>query len=186
MPISAFRKKKLLYVFNVFFDVNQSGTIEKKDFELAIERICRMRGWSPGTAKHQETRELLLKVWDGLRHRADANRDGQVSHEEWCSMWDEYARDTDRALEWQHSYMNFMFDLEDTSGDGCIDEEEFTTVCSSYGISPEECSVAFRKFSGGKSKEVSREAFEELWKDYFASEDPDAPGNFIFGKTSFN
>lgn len=64
MPISDFRKKKLLYVFNVFFgkivlwygiekcnffntfflsfhsDVNQSGEIDKKDFELAIEVKC--------------------------------------------------------------------------------------------------------------------------------------------------
>ncbi|KAF4516883.1 hypothetical protein B566_EDAN011228 [Ephemera danica] len=127
-------------------------------------RICRMRGWAPGDPKYQETQEILIEVWDGLRARADANRDGQVSHEEWCTMWDEYARNSGPALDWQKRYMNFMFDLEDTSGDGCIDEEEFTS---------------------NKTVRVDRARFADLWKQYFASEDPNAPGNFIFGKVSF-
>jgi hypothetical protein len=78
MPISDFRKKKLLYVFNVFFDVNQSGTIDRKDFELAIEKICSLRGWSSGTEQYKKTYESMIQIWDGLRQRADANKDGQV------------------------------------------------------------------------------------------------------------
>lgn len=31
-------------------------------------------------------------------------------------MWEEYAKDPAHALEWQQTYMNFMFDLEDSSG----------------------------------------------------------------------
>jgi len=184
MPISDFRKKKLLYVFNVFFDVNQSGTIEKKDFELAIEKICSLRGWSQGNAKHTETYDTMIKIWDGLRQRADANKDGQVSVDEWCSMWNEYALSPDKALEWQQRYMNFMFDLEDASNDGSIDVDEFTTVCSCYGLQPGECKTAFSKMSKGKET-VSREEFKELWKQFFSSEDPSTPGNFIFGKTNF-
>jgi hypothetical protein len=40
----------------------------------------------------------------------------QVSHEEWVSMWNDYAKNPEKALEWQNRYMNFMFDLEDSSG----------------------------------------------------------------------
>lgn len=32
-------------------------------------------------------------------------------------MWEEYAKDPSNALEWQQCYMNFIFDLEDTSGE---------------------------------------------------------------------
>ena len=31
-------------------------------------------------------------------------------------MWNEYAKNPDNALEWQNRYMNFMFELEDSSG----------------------------------------------------------------------
>lgn len=40
----------------------------------------------------------------------------QVSHEEWVSMWNDYAKNPDSALDWQNRYMNFMFELEDSSG----------------------------------------------------------------------
>ncbi|XP_041968169.1 calexcitin-2 [Aricia agestis] len=184
MSISEFRRKKLLYVFNVFFDVNQSGTIERKDFELAIEKICSLRGWKPGDPKHTETHEVMIKVWEGLRKRADSNKDGQVSVEEWVSMWNEYAQNPSAALNWQQQYCQFMFQLEDASADGAIDSDEFTTVCSSYGIDPQECKVAFAKMAKGKAS-VSWEEFQDLWKEYFSTEDPSAPGNFIFGRTSF-
>ncbi|KAL1490764.1 hypothetical protein ABEB36_013409 [Hypothenemus hampei] len=184
MPISDFRKKKLLYVFNVFFDVNQSGTIDKKDFELAIEKICTLRGWPQGSAHYKKTYDSMIQIWDGLRQRADSNQDGQVSVEEWASMWDDYSKNPDNALEWQNQYQRFMFDLEDASGDGSIDIDEFTSVCSCYGLKAQECKEAFQKMSGGKS-EVNWQQFQILWKQFFVSEDPSEPGNFIFGKTNF-
>lgn len=63
-------------------------------------------------------------------------------------MWDEYSKNPENALEWQTQYLRFMFDLEDASGDGSIDAEEFTSVCSCYGLEPPECREAFEKMSG--------------------------------------
>uniref|UniRef100_A0A1B0CW79 EF-hand domain-containing protein n=1 Tax=Lutzomyia longipalpis TaxID=7200 RepID=A0A1B0CW79_LUTLO len=237
------------------YDVNQSGEIDIKDFEQAIEKICTLRGWPAGSAKNQETYEEMLKIWEGLRSKADKDNDGQVSVDEWCIMWDAYAKDpstvmdwqqrymnfmfdledasndgtidarefatvcscygTDRkeceeafakmskvsvdewcimwdayakdpstVMDWQQRYMNFMFDLEDASNDGTIDAREFATVCSCYGTDRKECEEAFAKMSKGQ-EEVSREEFAELWQEYFASEDPSAPGNYIFGNLSF-
>lgn len=71
----------------------------------------------------------------------------QVSVEEWVSMWNDYAHNPSAALKWQQLYCHFMFQLEDASADGSIDTDEFTTVCSSYGIDPQECKVAFAKMS---------------------------------------
>lgn len=99
-------------------------------------------------------------------------------------MWDAYAKDPSTVMDWQNKYMNFMFDLEDASTDGSIDVSEFALVCSSYGLEKKECEEAFAKMAQGKT-EVTREQFAALWEEYFSSEDPSAPGNFIFGKTSF-
>lgn len=184
MSISAFRRKKLLYVFNVFFDINNSGEIDKKDFEIAIQKICDLRGWPAGSDKNKETHEVMLKIWEGLRSKADKDNDGQVSVDEWCNMWDAYAKDPSTALDWQQRYMNFMFDLEDASNDGAIDASEFSIVCSSYGLNKAECEDAFRKMSQG-AEEVTREQFSVLWQEFWQSDDPSAPGNFIFGKTTF-
>ncbi|XP_034235165.1 calexcitin-2 [Thrips palmi] len=184
--ISEFRKKKLLYIFNVFFDVNRSGTIEKKDFEIAVERICEVRNWPSGTPEADRTKDILMSVWEGLRTRADSNQDGQVSHEEWIAMWDDYAKNAEQPADWHRRYMEFMFDVEDTSGDGSIDVEEFTQVCTCFGATKAECEQAFQRFSQNNSVLVTRDVFAELWKEYFVSEDPNAGGNCIFGKPNIN
>lgn len=183
MPLSEFRKKKLLFVFNAFFDVNHSGGIDKKDFDLAIQRICDARRWPADDPKAQRTKETLLKIWDGLQQRADQDQDGQISRDEWYSMWEEYAKDPAHASEWQQTYMTFMFDLQDSSGDGSVDETEFANVCRCQGVPEAEARDAFKKL--GVGQEITRDKFNDLWKQYFSSDDPSAPGNFLFGKTSF-
>ncbi|XP_046969671.1 calexcitin-2-like [Vanessa cardui] len=182
--VSDFRKKKLLHVFNSFFDRNASGSIDKKDFDLAIENITKLRGWPAGDAKYKEVQTALLKIWEGLQGRADADNDGQVSTDEWISMWDEYAKNPASPLEWQNLYCKFIFQLEDASGDGAIDGEEFSSVYASFGLNKDDALAAFRSMSKGKAN-VSWTEFQDLWKEYFTTEDPNAPGNFIFGKSSF-
>lgn len=182
--VSDFRKKKLLHVFTSFFDRDGSGSIDKSDFELAIDNIAKLRGWPVGEAKYKEVQTTLLQIWDGLQGRADADKDGQVSVDEWISMWDDYAKNPGSPLEWQSQYCKFIFQLEDASGDGAIDGEEFSSVYSSFGLNKDDALTAFKNMSKGKAN-VSWAEFQELWKEYFISEDPKAPGNFIFGKSSF-
>ncbi|XP_059054699.1 calexcitin-1-like [Achroia grisella] len=182
--VSDFRKKKLLHVFTVFFDTNRSGNIDSKDFELAIANITKSRGWNAGDAQYNEVRDTLLRVWDGLQGRADANKDGEVSFDEWVSTWEEYTKNPSAAPQWLTDYSKFIFQLEDASNDGSIDSEEFSSVYASFGLNKAEAATAFQKMSQGKSS-VSWAEFQELWKEYFTSEDANAPGNFIFGKTDF-
>ncbi|XP_026733340.1 calexcitin-2-like [Trichoplusia ni] len=182
--VSDFRKKKFLHVFHAFFDTDKSGSIEKADFDLAIERITKSRGWAAGDAKFKWTQESLLKIWEGLQSRADADNDGQISQDEWVAIWDNFAKNPASAAEWQNLYCKFAFDLEDASNDGSINSEEFSSVFVSFGLNKDDAVAAFNKMAAGKA-EVSWPEFQALWKEYFTTEDVNAPGNFIFGKTSF-
>lgn len=38
-----------------------------------------MRGWKPTDDQYKKTFDSMIRIWDGLRQRADANKDGQVS-----------------------------------------------------------------------------------------------------------
>lgn len=182
--VSEFRKKKLLHVFNTLFDSNKSGSIDKNDLEGIASKIAKVRGFQPGDAKLKEIEESLQAIWDLLQKRGDANNDGVVSADEWIAMCDEYANNPNAPQEWQKACMKFIFDIEDSSKDGSIDAGEFSTIYSSFGLNKEEALQAFNKLSKGKSS-VTWSEFQELWKEYFASDDPNASGNFIFGKTSF-
>lgn len=67
-------------------------------------------------------------------------------------MWDEFSSAPEKALEWQNQYLRFMFELEDASGDGAIDVDEFTSVCSCYGLDVPECREAFQKMAQVKTR----------------------------------
>lgn len=104
--VSDFRKKKLLHIFNAFFDTNRSGAIDRKDFELAVENIAKFRGWKVEDANYEAAKETLLKVWEGIQSRADANNDGEVSQDEWIALWDEYAKNPSAAQDWQNRFVS--------------------------------------------------------------------------------
>lgn len=179
--VSAVRKNKLNYVFDTFFDINRDGSIERSDFELAVEQIAKIRNYKAGDAKYKETSEKFLEIWDKLRASADTNRDDKVSREEWQALWTIAPLDD----EWKKLYMNFMFRLQDTSGDGTIDIEEFTSVCTSFGVPAGEIKTSFDKISNGGKQDIDITFYATLWKDYFTSDDAGAAGNSIFGKSSF-
>ncbi|KAK1130168.1 hypothetical protein K0M31_018308 [Melipona bicolor] len=162
---------------------NQSGAIDRKDLDLAIQRINENRGWSADNPKAQSIRDTLLKMWDNLRQGADTDQDGQVSRDEWFELWEEYAKNPSNASEWQQDYMSVTFQLFDASGDKSIDENEFCNVCRYHGVAEAEAREAFKKL--GVGQEITWDKFTNLWKQYFSSDEPTAAGNFIFGKTSF-
>lgn len=67
----------------------------------------------------------------------------QISPEEFVQLW----RNPDKVDEWERVYMDLMFELQDTSGDGVIDEDEFASVCETFGVNPAEARQAFNTFS---------------------------------------
>lgn len=171
--VSDFKKSKLLYVFKTFFDVNGSGNIDKADIDQLLQRVSKFSGWKAGDEA------VLNNIWTSLQSAADADNDGEVSQEEWISLWEKSS-----DAEWQNLYCKFIFSLEDSSDDGSIDSEEFSTVYAALGIPKAEATAAFQKMANGKAS-VSWAEFQALWKEYFTTEDKNAPGNFIFGKSSW-
>lgn len=182
--VSDFRKKKILHVFNTLFDSNKSGSIDKNDLEGIANKVAKVRGFKPGDAKFKEIQESLQTIWNLLQQHGDADNDGQVSAKEWIEICDDYAKNPNAPQQWQNACMKFIFDIEDASKDGSIDADEFSTIYASFGLDKVEAVQAFNKLSKGKSS-VTWNEFQELWKEYFTSEDPNAAGNFIFGKISF-
>jgi hypothetical protein len=49
-----------------------------KFFSLSLQKICDLRGWPAGSDKNTETHEVMFKIWEGLRSKADKDNDGQV------------------------------------------------------------------------------------------------------------
>lgn len=46
---------------------------------VALQRVCKLRGWAKDTPKNKETYDVMMEIWTGLRSKADKDNDGQVS-----------------------------------------------------------------------------------------------------------
>jgi len=178
--VSELRLHKLNYVFDTFFDVNNDGTIRRDDFELAIERIAKSRGFTKDDENYIDLSERFLHIWIHLLEAADDNHDNEISREEFVKLWGD-----SMCEDWKILYMEFMFQLQDTSEDGSIEFDEFSQICQVFGVSAEESKQAFQKLSRNGTAKVDFSYYSELWKDYFSSDAPEALGNCLFGKTKF-
>jgi len=181
MSMSEFRLAKLTYVFERFFDTDKSGTIEKEDFVLSVKQLCKVRGWPESDPRYAATQASFLRMWEVLRKRCYKEDNERISPEEFVQLW----RNPDKIDDWERVYMDLMFELQDTSGDGVLDEDEFASVCDSFGVNPAEARQAFNTFSKRGHVAVDKKYYEKLWKEYFGSDDAAAMGNYMFGKISF-
>ncbi|WAR12811.1 CEX2-like protein [Mya arenaria] len=121
---------------------------------------------------------------DGVIEKRDFDiylQDAKITLEEWLRMWRDCLKDIEAGEfpAWQKKYMDLMFDVNDMSGDELIDMEEYKTFLTQFGVSQDECSVAFSKISGGS--DITREQFASLWRGYLTSNDKEAAANFLFG-----
>jgi len=183
MALSPCQRSKLESMFTTFYDINRDGKIQWEDFTEFIGNISKVNGWQEGHEKRVHGLATLDTIWKGLTKYADENKDNEVSHEEWFKMWDDVMKEAtskDKFPEWLNAYMNFMFDVTDTSGDGIVDEEEYVKAFEQYGVSAEKCREAFQKFTKGGSLKLDKPAFKDLWHQYFTSSDEACLANHLF------
>ncbi|XP_041355757.1 sarcoplasmic calcium-binding proteins I, III, and IV-like [Gigantopelta aegis] len=185
--LTDFQKKKILDVFNTLYDTNKDGVIELTDFEEAIKKFCSIHKWPKDGDKYIAAKHTMSTIWDGLRGFADYDEDNKVTKDEWLKMWSscvgDLSTDGDKGFpDWQKNYMEFMFTVNDTSGDGFIDKSEYTTLYTAFGIDKATCETTFDRLAQGTNGKISKEDFKTLWKEYFVSNDRNARGNFLFGK----
>uniref|UniRef100_A0A0B6ZDA5 EF-hand domain-containing protein n=1 Tax=Arion vulgaris TaxID=1028688 RepID=A0A0B6ZDA5_9EUPU len=185
MPsLTEFQRRKIINLFENFYDTNKDGTIEKADFEETLKKIATLHHWSPSDDSFKREEDRIQKIWAGLQSRAD--KDGKISKEEWALMWEECVKDIKLGKafpEWQQEYMEFMFFANDTSDDGFIDRDEYSAIYKLFGFSVDEINFCFDKISEGlPDQKLSKADFENLWREYFTAEDENAKGNYLFGK----
>lgn len=185
--LTEFQRKKIINLFENLYDTNRDGTIEKEDFDQALKKIASLHNWTPSDPAFQKSQARVDKIWEGLQATADTGeKDGKISKEEWTQMWEECIKDIVQGKTfpvWQQEYMEFMFFANDTSDDGYIDRDEYTTIYKLFGFSSDEVNTCFDKISEGlPENKLSKEDFEALWREYFTAEDENAKGNYLFGR----
>ncbi|MEA2828811.1 MAG: hypothetical protein QOG43_3250 [Actinomycetota bacterium] len=168
--------RKVTYLLELC-DQNGDGLLEVSDFEMWIERMAAIRGWERGSADYAGLEALFLDAYKGMQ-AAYANPDGRI---EIAAMKDTLvamaAAGAPELGEWGDGF----FRLIDADGDGVIARQEYRDLMASVFIDAAVADDAFARLDTNGDGVISADEFTQLYRDFFTSDDPDAPGSRFWG-----
>ncbi|MDI5969956.1 EF-hand domain-containing protein [Streptomyces sp. SL13] len=174
---SAFQERKLTGMFAAF-DADGDGCLREEDFRALVARWSRLPGVGPGTELRARVEALLMGWWAALREAGDANGDGAVDMGELLSLVDRLpamAADVTATAE-------TIFDAVDANGDGRISPQEHRRLVETWNGRPVDTTGVFELLDLNGDGHLSREEFAVLWHQFWTSDDPSDPGNWLCGR----
>jgi Ca2+-binding EF-hand superfamily protein len=122
------------------------------------------------------------RFWEMLAVHCDADRDGQVSPEEYREAMIEMFV-TGGPIEADFlEVVQELLALADTDGDGRVDIDEFTVLLKARGLGDDECGVAFAHLDTDGDGAISVPEYIAAVRDYYTNPAEDTPGSWLYPK----
>ncbi|WP_020674291.1 EF-hand domain-containing protein [Amycolatopsis nigrescens] len=174
---SELQRRKVTGVFYAM-DANKDGLLEKSDFEALTARWTGVRDWAPGSPGYRRLSEIMMGWWEVLLAVSDADRDGKVTLDEVLVVVDGLAENPGPVAETAAA----MFEAVDENADGRISAAEYRQLVETWSGAPADTDAVFPLLDLNADGYLSQEEFTELWIEFWAGDDPDAAGTWVFGR----
>ena len=175
--LTPLQQRKLSYLFSLD-DADKDGAVERTDFERNADRLATSVGRAPGTPGYDQVRARYLDVWATLERRADTNRDGKVSLDEYLAAYADILAELGAAA---RGFVQVLFDFADADEDGRIAEGEYLALVGAYAVAADAARESFRRLDRDGDGFIRQDEFLQAAEDFFVSDDPNAPGTWLFG-----
>ena len=174
---NAFQERKLKGMFAAF-DADSDGYLREEDFKALVGRWSRLPGVAPGTELHARVETLLMGWWAALLEAGDANGDGAVDMAELLALVDQLPAMVADVT----ATADTVFDAVDANGDGRISPEEHRRAVETWNGQSVDMTGIFELLDLNGDGHLSREEFALLWRQFWISDDPLEPGNWLCGR----
>lgn len=174
---SAFQELKLRGMFAAL-DADGDGYLREEDFRELVARWGRLPGVDPGTELSARVETLLMGWWAALLEAGDANGDGAVDMGELLTLVDRLPAMVADVT----ATADTVFDAVDTNGDGHISPEEHRRLVETWNGQSVDMTGVFELLDPNGDGHLSREEFAVLWRQFWISDDPKEPGNWLCGR----
>ncbi|MFD7541440.1 EF-hand domain-containing protein [Streptomyces sp. NPDC059819] len=174
---NAFQELKLKGMFAAF-DVDGDGFLREEDFAALVDRWCRLPAVGPGTELRAQVETLLMGWWAALLEAGDANGDGSVDMDELLSLVDRLPT----MLAEVTATADTLFDAVDANGDGRISRDEHRMLVETWNGRPVDMTGVFERIGLKGDGHLSRQEFALLWRQFWISDQPEDPGNWLCGR----
>ncbi|GAB4237674.1 MAG: hypothetical protein Tsb0034_12910 [Ekhidna sp.] len=171
--------EKFFYVL----DYDRNGVIEKEDFIGIAENLCILWNIREGDPKYEKIFSKFEEGWNKFNLFVN-NNGGKANWDHWIQFAEQIIVNGDEEVfnQYVDDYVGELFDNFDTDKDGYIDIDEFIDLFVSYRIEVRFAAKSFRNLDLNKDDLISRGELLKAVKEYFRSNDPNAPGNWLFGR----
>jgi Ca2+-binding EF-hand superfamily protein len=169
--------RKLTRMFNAF-DADHSGYLEFADLEAHCSNLARMTELAAGSPQYAELQSSYRAAWDQISRFGDADRDGRVTTDEWLAYCADVVQSPDTFEQGIGAIARLDALLLDRNGDGLVSREEFAALRSPLDT---DSTTVFQQFDLDGDGYISGDEFVALFRQFFMSDDPDAPGNTWYG-----
>lgn len=176
------QKQKLTRYFRVY-DVDDDGRIARPDFDRVVENVRALYGADDRSALHRDLEHGYLLRWEALAASADTDHDGGVDLDEWLGYWEEVLSDQDRYEREVGMVAERLFEIFDTDEDGVLGPDEFCNFYGVYGLKSALARQVFLELDEDGDGTVTRDELVVMAHQFYQSNDPNAPGNRLFGPT---
>ncbi len=176
---SEFQRSKITGVFDAM-DADRDGYLTEHDFAALTDRWTAIRGAAPGTPAHDLLTSIMMGWWGALRAASDTDRDDRITLDEVLVLVDRLGGMTDAVA----GTARAMFEAIDANGDGRISAAEYHQLIEAWNGRPTDTDEIFPLLDHNGDGHLSVAEFTELWTEFWAGDDPAAPGTWVFGRTT--
>lgn len=175
--LSEFRRRKLSAGFKEL-DVDGDGLLGSGDIELLIKNHGDAYGYAEDTEEYRNLALRTRAVWEQLK-QFDSDGDGLVSLDEYVAGFGEFLGHRDLFTANMAALVDAFYAVADRNGDGQITEDELILHFRAWGHSTKQAQAAFPRLDRNNNGAISRAEWMANLEEYYYSEDPEAPGNWL-------
>lgn len=172
---SEFQRRKIATVFAAMDD-DGDGYLDESDFEALTARWVGLRGVAADSVEGVGLRAIMMGWWTALLAAAD--RGDKVSLDDVLTVVGQLGG----MLEAVTGTAEVMFDAIDENGDGELSRAEYRQLIEAWNGTATDTDEIFGLLDLDGDGHVSRKEFVEHWTEFWAGDDPNAPGTWVFGR----
>jgi Ca2+-binding EF-hand superfamily protein len=183
LTLGDLQRQKAAHYFDLI-DTDGNDLIEAKDFERRADRLAETLAVT-GAEERERLRRRVMLWWEHLSSLADANDDGRITRQEWEMYWERFKiavsmGDNRRSVARLERVARHTFRAIDRTGNGQVTEEEFSNWLAAWDVDKQ--AAVFRRLDRDDKGYLTEEDLTEAVKEFYLSNDPDAPGNVLYGE----
>ena len=163
------------------FDTDGDGVIDVLDFTGMAQVYCEAYDVPPRSETWRRMHHYALIVWRAIEKRTGAADPSRMTREEWLA-WPGTSEYVDFIVRAAIPFSQTAFSIADADGDGRCNVYELMAAQHRSGMSEEEIRRAFDRLDLDRDGFVTTDDFERAHREFYFSDDPEAPGNYLAGE----